>query len=56
MHKAQIELDVTARKGGPGHYVIDSALLSAEGTWEVQIAARVSEFDEYTRTIEVPIR
>ena len=52
----QISLDVTARKGGPGHYIIDSAVFSAAGTWEVQIAARVSEFDEYAQTIEIPIR
>jgi copper transport protein len=50
-----IELEATTRKGGPGHYVVDSALLSAEGTWDVEITARVSEFDEYAKTIEVPI-
>ncbi|MCP9486000.1 MAG: hypothetical protein MSC30_09070 [Gaiellaceae bacterium MAG52_C11] len=47
---------MTARKGGPGHFIIDSAIFSSDGTWEMQIAARVSEFDEYARTIEVPIR
>lgn len=51
----EIELDATTRKGGPGHYVIDAALLSTDGTWDVQVAARVSEFDEYSTTIEVPI-
>jgi copper transport protein len=51
-----IELSVTARKGGPGHFIVDSAIFSAAGTWEVQMAARVSEFDEYAKTIEVPIR
>ena len=52
----QIELDVTARKGGPGHFIIDSAIFSSGGTWEVRMTARVSEFDEYAKTIEVPIR
>lgn len=52
----QIELDTQARKGGPGHYIIESALFSVDGTWEVRIAARVSEFDEYAKTIEVPVR
>ena len=52
----QIELDADARKGGPGHYIVDGAVFSTGGTWEVQIAARVSEFDEYAKTIEVPIR
>jgi copper transport protein len=51
----QIELDGTTRKGGPGHYVVDAAVLSADGTWNVVITARVSEFDEYSQTIEVPI-
>ena len=52
----QIELGVDARKGGPGHYIVDGAVFSSGGTWEVQIATRVSEFDEYVKTIEVPIR
>jgi len=52
----QIELDVTARKGGPGHFIVDGALFSSGGTWEVQLNARVSEFDEYAKTIDVPIR
>ena len=52
----QIELSVDARKGGPGHYIVDGAVFSTGGTWEVQIATRVSEFDEYAKTIEVPIR
>ena len=51
-----VELDATARKGGPGHYIIDSAIFTVDGTWEVRIAARVSEFDEYAKTIEVPVR
>ena len=51
----QIELDATTRKGGPGHYMVDTALLSSDGTWDVEITGRVSEFDEYSKTIEVPI-
>ena len=51
----QIELGVESRKGGPGHYIVDGGIFSTAGTWEVQIAARVSEFDEYQKTIEVPI-
>ena len=50
-----IELDVTTRKGGPGHYVVDAAVLSSDGTWDVDVTARVSEFDEYSKTIEVPV-
>jgi copper transport protein len=50
-----IELDATTRKGGPGHYVVDAAVLSSAGTWDVEITARVSEFGEDSKTIEVPI-
>lgn len=50
-----IELDSTTRKAGPGHYVVDDAVLSSDGTWDVQVTARVSDFDEYSKTIEVPV-
>jgi copper transport protein len=40
---------------GPGHYTVSSAVLSPGGTWEIQITDRVSEFDEYSRTVKVPI-
>jgi copper transport protein len=64
------ELTVTARlpsKGigplvlkpilaGPGHYVLNSAVLSPGGTWEIEITDRVSEFEEFSRTVKVPIR
>jgi copper transport protein len=40
---------------GPGHYTLNSAQLSPGGTWEIQITDRVSEFDEYSRTVKVPI-
>jgi hypothetical protein len=34
---------------------VDDAVLSSDGTWDVQVTARVSEFDEYSKTIEVPV-
>jgi copper transport protein len=40
---------------GPGHYTLNSAQLSPGGTWEIQLTDRVSEFEEYTRTVKVPI-
>jgi copper transport protein len=63
------ELTVTARlpsKGigplplkpnlaGPGHYVMNSAVLSPGGTWEIEIIDRVSEFEQHTSTVRVPI-
>jgi copper transport protein len=48
-------LPLQANLAGPGHYVLSSAELSPGGTWQLQITDRVSEFDEYTKTIEVPI-
>jgi len=41
---------------GPGHYTLNSAELSPGGTWEIQLTDRVSEFEEYTRTVKVPIK
>ena len=35
---------------GPGHYVLNSAVLSPGGTWEVEITDRVSEFEQFSRT------
>jgi copper transport protein len=41
---------------GPGHYVLNSAVLSPGGTWEVEIIDRISEFEQFSRTVKVPIR
>jgi copper transport protein len=41
---------------GPGHYVMNSAVLSPGGTWSIQIHDRVSEFEQYNRTVKVPVR
>ena len=51
---APIELD--ARRAGPGHYVVTSAAFGPRGRWRVEVAARVSAFDEYRATVHVPIR
>ncbi len=40
---------------GPGHYVLNSAVLSPGGTWEIEITDRVSEFEQYSRAVKVPI-
>jgi copper transport protein len=49
-------LSVRANPSGPGHYTLNSAVLSPGGTWEIKITDRTSEFQEYSRTVEVPIR
>jgi len=50
----RIELEAT--KAGPGHYVVSGAALGVAGEWTVEIAARVTEFDEYRTEVRVPIR
>jgi copper transport protein len=49
-------LPLKANLSGPGHYTLNSAQLSPAGTWTIQITDRVSEFQEYTKTLRVPIR
>jgi len=49
-------LPLKANLAGPGHYALDSVELSPGGTWEIAITDRVSEFEEHTRTVKVPIR
>ncbi len=49
-------LTLKANIAGPGHYVLDSAVLSPGGTWEIEITDRVSEFEQFSRTVKVPIR
>lgn len=48
-------LALKANLSGPGHYTLSSAVLSPAGTWEIQLTDRVSEFEEYSRTVKVPI-
>ena len=45
-----------ALRAGPGHYVVRGAQLGAPGDWQVDVAVRVSDFDEYTAKLEVPVR
>jgi copper transport protein len=40
---------------GPGHYVLNSAVLSPGGTWDIEIIDRVSEFEQFSRVVKVPI-
>jgi copper transport protein len=49
-------LKADARKGGPGHYVIGGAVFGVAGDWRVDIEARVSDFDAYYSTVDVPIK
>lgn len=49
-------LPVRARSAGPGHYVLDAVQLVPAGEWEVRVAARVTEFDQFETTLEVDVR
>ncbi len=49
-------LPLKANLAGPGHYVLNSAVLSPGGTWDIEITDRVSEFQQYSRTVKVPIQ
>jgi copper transport protein len=49
-------IDQSVRKAGPGHYVLDGAVFGADGDWELEVAARVSAFDAYYDTLEIPIK
>ena len=49
-------LPLKAIPAGPGHYILNSAVLSPAGTWQLEVTDRMSEFEEHSRTIEVPIR
>jgi copper transport protein len=40
---------------GPGHYIFSSAVLSPGGTWDIEIVDRVSEFEQFSHAIKVPI-
>ncbi|HUH80258.1 MAG TPA: CopD family protein [Solirubrobacteraceae bacterium] len=48
-------LPLKASLAGPGHYILSSAVLSPGGTWAIEIVDRVSEFEQFTRVVKVPI-
>lgn len=49
-------LALHANLAGPGHYILSSAELTPGGAWQLELTDRVSEFQEYTRTVKVPIQ
>lgn len=49
-------LDPRIDRAGPGHYVARRALIALPGDWEVDVSARVSEFEEHRAKLEVPFR
>jgi copper transport protein len=49
-------LPLTVQSAGPGHYIVQSALLNAPGDWELGLTLRVSEFDQFETKVKVPVR
>lgn len=48
-------LKLQVNDAGPGHYVVSGAQLSPGGTWDLTITDRVSAYQEFTKTIPVPV-
>lgn len=49
-------IGVTPRRAGPGHFVVEALPLAPGGDWELAVAVRVSEFDQYDTRLDVPVR
>ncbi len=49
-------LPLKATLAGPGHYILNSAVLSPGGEWQITVIDRVSEFESSSRVVKVPIR
>jgi copper transport protein len=49
-------LPLKPEHAGPGHYIVQNALLNAPGEWEIEVTLRISQFDEFAKTVEVPIK
>jgi copper transport protein len=48
-------LEFKAKSPMPGHWEVEAAHLPIAGAWELQIEARVGEFDVFTETIPIEI-
>ncbi len=48
-------LPLKATLAGPGHYILNSAVLSPGGDWQITVVDRVSEFESSSRVVKVPV-
>ncbi|MGD9736678.1 MAG: copper resistance CopC/CopD family protein [Solirubrobacterales bacterium] len=48
-------LTLESEEAGPGHYIVSNALLNAPGDWRLDFTLRVSEFDQFEKSVEVGI-
>ena len=51
---APIEAD--ARRAGPGHFVVPSAMLGVKGEWLADVAIRLSQFEEPIAEFKVEVK
>jgi copper transport protein len=49
-------LRFASTKAGPGHYIAAGAAFPIPGTWTLRVDVRRGEFDEWSTTIQTPIR
>jgi len=49
------KLTLEPNVAGPGHYVVNAASLGVAGDWTMEITVRISDFDESTAKVTVPI-
>lgn len=49
-------IERTPTIAGPGHWTMDGNELSIPGTWTVEVVARVSDFEQLTAEVEVPVQ
>ncbi len=49
-------LTADTRNAGPGHFVALGTSFVPGGKWKLEVTDRVSDFDEYQTTVDVPIR
>ncbi|MCB8915311.1 MAG: CopD family protein [Thermoleophilales bacterium] len=49
-------IEAVARRAGPGHFVVPSAMLGVKGEWQAEVAIRLSEFEEPIAGFKVDVR
>jgi copper transport protein len=48
-------VEAEARRAGPGHFVVPSAMLAVEGDWIAEVSVRFSRFEGEAAEFEVPV-
>jgi copper transport protein len=48
-------LPLTVQSAGPGHYIVQGAVLNAPGDWEIDLTLLVSEFEQLEEAVKVPV-